>query len=179
MNAPNTSSAPPADISQLKDIHLPHAISDWPMAFGWWILLTLIIISICAGIYLWRYYKIKNANKKAALSLLELKYSQFKSNQNSQVFLQQSNEILKRYCLKQYPAAISLSGLAWTDFLIRHSDKAFFNEDLAFAISQGLYQADCKYNVDDLYTACTSWIKNNKYVEVDAGIEHSTGLSND
>lgn len=179
MNAPNTNSAPPADISQLKDIHLPNVISDWPISFGWWALLTLIIISIGAGIYFWRHYKIKNANKKAALSLLALKYSQFKSTQDSQAFLQQSNEILKRYCLKQYPAAISLSGLAWTDFLIRHSEKTFFNEGLASAISQGLYQAKCQYDVDELYAACASWIKNNKHVEVDVTIEHSIGHSND
>jgi len=177
MNAVNSNNAPAADISQLKDIHLPHAISDWPMAFGWWALLILIVILISAGIYFWRRYKIKNANKKAALRLLALKYSQFKTNQDSQAFLQQSNEVLKRYCLKQYPAANSLSGLAWTDFLIRHSDKTFFNEELANAISKGLYQAQCKYNADELYTACKSWLKNNKYVEVDANIDHSIGHS--
>jgi hypothetical protein len=173
MNVPNTNSAPPADLSQLKDIHLPHAISDWPIAFGWWTLLTIIIISIFAGLYFWRHYKVKNANKKAALSLLALKYSHFKSNQDSQAFLQHSNQILKRYCIKQYPAAVSLSGLAWTDFLIRHSEKTFFNENLANAISQGLYQANCQYNADELYNACASWITHNKNLESPVNVGHS------
>lgn len=176
---PNTTAVPPVDLSQLKDIHLPYAISDWPIAFGWWTLLTLVVLSLFAGIYFWRHYKVKNANKKAALSLLALKYSQFKSNQDSQAFLQHSNQILKRYCLKQHPAAVSLSGLAWTNFLIRHSDKAFFNESLANAMSQGLYQANCQYDVDELYSACASWITHNKNVEKDVTIEHSIGHSND
>lgn len=174
----STTNLPPsgaADLSQLKDIHLPSEITDWPIAFGWWILLALAIFSICAGIYLWRSHKTKNAHKKAALNLLELKYLQYRSNKNAQVFLQQSNEILKRYCLKQYPASISLSGVSWTDFLIRHSEKTFINESLANAMSQGLYQANCQYDADELYQVCSSWIKNNKNIETSA----NTGQRND
>jgi hypothetical protein len=171
--------APQADLSQLKDIHLPNAISDWPISFGWWTLLIFIVISICTGLYLWRYYRLKNANKKAALNLLNVKYAQFKSNHDSQAFLQQSNQVLKRYCIKQYPSAVSLSGLAWTNFLIRHSEKTFFNESLANAISQGLYQASCTFDADELYKACSSWIKNNKNIESNVAVEVNKGHSND
>ena len=31
------------DISQLKDIHLPIAITEWPISFGWWILVIVFI----------------------------------------------------------------------------------------------------------------------------------------
>lgn len=175
MAAPNNHSAPQVDLSQLKDIHLPHVISDWPIALGWWALLILLALILCAGVYFWRHFKAKNANKKAALSLLGVKYSQFKSTQDSQAFLQQTNQILKRYCLKQYPAAVGLSGLAWTSFLIRHSEKTFINDDLANAMSQGLYQIHCQYDVENLYTTCASWIKNNKNVELDITV----GISND
>jgi len=169
----NGSPAPQVDLSQLKDIHLPNAISDWPIAFGWWTLLILIVLTIGAGLYFWRRYKAKNANKKAALQLLELTYIQFKSDQNSHNFLQHSNQVLKRFCLKQYPAAVSLSGSAWTDFLIRHSEKTFFNENLVHAMSQGIYQSNCQYDADELYKACSSWLKNNKIVALNATIGHS------
>ena len=183
MAAPNINASPAAVLSQLKDIHLPNAISDWPMAFGWWTLLVITLLSVIAALYFWRYFKAQNANKKAALYLLGLKYEQFKDNADSQKFLQNCNQILKRYCIKQYPAAVSLSGLAWTDFLIRHSEKAFFNEELTHAMSEGLYQAHCQYNADELYSACSSWLKNNKVVAFNKTTKHttahSTGHSND
>ncbi len=160
----NTS--PPVDLSQLRDIHLPSAINEWPIAFGWWLSLALIIIVLASAIYFWRHSKAKNAVRKSALSLLDHQYTQYKANKNTQLFLQQTNKILKRYCLTAYPEAIQLSGPAWTDFLIRGSVKdghtVFFDAELANAISQGLYQSHCQYDADALYQACGSWLKNNK-----------------
>jgi hypothetical protein len=177
MAVPNMNASPTADLSQLKDIHLPHAISDWPIAFGWWTLLILTILSLCVTLYCWQRYKVNNANKKAALHLLRLKYQRFKADSDSQAFLKHSNQILKRYCLEQYPAAVSLSGLAWTDFLILHSVKTMFNEELAYAMSEGLYQQNCKYDAHELYDACSDWLKNNQQVATDVTLEHSKGHS--
>jgi hypothetical protein len=183
MSTPNMNGSPAADLSQLKDIRLPNTISDWPIAFGWWALLVITLLSLFAAVSLWQYFKDNNSNKKAALHLLKLKYHQFKANSDSLAFLQHSNQILKRYCLKQYPAAVSLSGLAWINFLIRHSEKTFFNEELAHAISEGLYQEHCQYDADKLYSACSSWLKNNNPPAADRtkkhSTEHSIGHSND
>jgi cbb3-type cytochrome oxidase subunit 3 len=177
MATPNMNASPTADLSQLKDIHLPDAISDWPLAFGWWTLLILTILSLCVIVYFWRRYRVNNANKKAALQLLRLKYQRFKADSDSQAFLRHSNQILKRYCLQQYPAAVSLSGLAWTDFLILHSAKTAFSKELTYAMSEGLYQQNCKYDADELYNACSGWLKNNQQVTADVALEHSKGHS--
>ena len=175
--------SPAADLSQLKDISLPNAISDWPIALGWWALFVITLLSLFATVYFWQYFKAKNANKKAALHLLKLKYHQFKADSDSLAFLQHSNQVLKRYCLKQYPAAVSLSGLAWINFLILHSEKTFFNEELAHAMSEGLYQGHCQYDADKLYSACSNWLKNNNPPGADKtkkhSTEHSIGHSND
>ena len=150
------------DISQLKDIYLPSSISEWPISFGWWTLLIITLLSIIAGIYFWRKSRKKNATKRAALTLLNHQYDHFKENNNAQVFLQQSNQILKRFCLEKYPEAVSLSGPEWTDFLIRHSHKTFFDAELANAISQGIYQPSCQFDAHALHQACCSWLENNK-----------------
>ena len=171
--------SPAADLSQLKDISLPNAIGDWPIALGWWALFVITLLSLFATVYFWQYFKAKNANKKAALHLLKLKYHQFKADSDSLAFLQHSNQVLKRYCLKQYPAAVSLSGLAWINFLILHSEKTFFNEELAHAMSEGLYQGHCQYDADKLYSACSNWLKNNNPPGADKTKKHSTGHSND
>jgi hypothetical protein len=175
--------SPAADLSQLKDISLPNAIGDWPIALGWWALFVITLLSLFATVYFWQYFKAKNANKKAALHLLKLKYHQFKADSDSLAFLQHSNQVLKRYCLKQYPAAVSLSGLAWINFLILHSEKTFFNEELAHAMSEGLYQGHCQYDANKLYSACSNWLKNNNPPGADKtkkhSTEHSIGHSND
>jgi len=163
------------DLSQLKDIHLPPAITEWPIAYGWWLSLALLIAIIAVSVLLFIKQRKKSAIKRSALTLLDHQYTQFKANKDAQVFLQQCNQVLKRYCLSHYPEAVSLSGAAWINFLIRHSQKAFFAEDVAHAISQGIYQENCQYNAEELYTSCSNWLKNNKSLV----IESNTGDSND
>ena len=37
----------PSDpLAQLKDIHLPDAVSWWPLAIGWWIVAIIAIVGI-------------------------------------------------------------------------------------------------------------------------------------
>ncbi len=156
---------PAPDLSQLKDIHLPNPISEWPMAIGWWLLLAFFILAIIAGIIFWQQDRKKNQTKKAALWLLKRQYNDFKEHKDKQVFLQQSNQVLKRYCLEKYPHAAGLSGKIWLSFLNRRSPKTFFKDDLANAISQGLYQQHCEYDAHALYSACINWLKNNKPIQ--------------
>ncbi len=165
MPATPPSSAAQPDLSQLKDIHLPNAIHDWPIAFGWWLLLAVIIISVITALYFWQRKRKKDANKKAALTLLERQYVQFKANNDSLLFLQQSNQILKRFCLQQHPSAVSLSGLNWANYLpeqlSKAPQKALFNDSIKNALAQGLYQQQCQFDAHELYQACSVWLKNN------------------
>jgi len=179
---PTTSPTPAAgpDLSQLiKDIHLPNAITDWPIAFGWWLLLTLFITCVLAGLYFWQQKRKQEASKKAALQLLDRQYAQFKANNDALLFLQQSNQILKRFCLQEYPHAVSLSGSSWANFLPeqlpKDNHKALFNDSLKQAIGQGLYQQDCQFNVHNLYQACSTWLKHNKPSDT----KNETGSSHD
>ncbi len=168
----------PADLSQLKDIHLPQAISDFPIAYGWWLLVIITLLAISVSLIAIKRYRLKQATRKAALNLLNLQYLQYKTNKDSRIFLQKTNQILKRYCLEKYPHAISLSGLPWTDFLIRHSKHSFFSTELAYALSQGIYQQDCHYDPEELFNACSNWLKHNN--PIDSPTEkHTASSSND
>ena len=182
-NLASSNSAPAADLSQLKDIHLPEAIHDWPIAFGWWILLVLIVLGITTGIYLLQRYKAKNANKKAALKVLEHQFNQYKTDKNAQSFLLATNQTLKRYCLKAYPNAVSLSGTSWTDFLIhrykKHNKADTFSEEIINALSQGIYQSNCQFDANKLYKTSVAWLKNNKPAAEANADNASKGHSND
>lgn len=155
------------DLSQLKDIHLPPSISEWPLAYGWWLVSILLITLIAVSVFLYVQYRKQYAVQRAALTLLDEEYENYKTHNDSQVFLHQCNQILKRYCLTHYPEAISLSGQAWSHFLISYCNKAVFSSDLTAAISEGLYQAHCQYNVDELYRVCAIWLKSNKAPIID------------
>ncbi|MDO6426540.1 DUF4381 domain-containing protein [Thalassotalea sp. 1_MG-2023] len=57
-------------LTQLKDIHLPEQVHQWPIAIGWWLLLTaLIILLIIAMIKIVQKRKLL-ADKKQAMKLL-------------------------------------------------------------------------------------------------------------
>jgi len=178
---PTTSPTPAErpDLSQLKDIHLPEAITDWPIAYGWWLLLAFIIISVLTGLYFWQIKRKQEASKNSALQLLDRQYAQFKANDDALLFLQQSNQILKRFCLQKHPHAASLSGSSWVNFLTarlpKENHKALFNDSLKQAIGQGLYQQACQFDVHNLYQACSIWLKHNKPSDT----KNETGSSHD
>ncbi|WP_394174929.1 DUF4381 domain-containing protein [Thalassotalea litorea] len=55
-------------LAELKDIHLPDAISIWPLAPGWWIIIAIIIGLIVYVANRWRqqlrYLRVKNQGLK-------------------------------------------------------------------------------------------------------------------
>ncbi|TYK64309.1 DUF4381 domain-containing protein [Colwellia echini] len=55
---------------QLHDIHLPEQVSDLPIAPGWWILLTLIVIALFSLIKKYKQRKVLLAHQKQALAVL-------------------------------------------------------------------------------------------------------------
>ena len=44
-------------LAELRDIHLPEAVSLWPLAPGWWLLLALIaaVLGLSIAVWLRRY----------------------------------------------------------------------------------------------------------------------------
>jgi cbb3-type cytochrome oxidase subunit 3 len=81
----------------LKDIHLPEAISWWPPAIGWWLLLVLIPLTVFILVWAYRYLTRKTAVKTAKKLLLTLKQDDSKDNAKK---LQTC-----RYCLGASPLA--------------------------------------------------------------------------
>src|SRR5512134_2522616 len=63
---------PVADLP-LRDIHIPEAISWWPRAVGWW--LILVLMPLLVGILYWLYQRLtrKTALKTARKLLKALK----------------------------------------------------------------------------------------------------------
>jgi hypothetical protein len=100
----------PASLDRLRDIAEPAAVSWWPLAPGWWVILAFVAIAIVfftARIFLqWK----ANAYRRAALRELE-----------TLTTVTEIHQLLKRTAIAAFPRdqVASLSGQAWCDWLGR------------------------------------------------------------
>jgi hypothetical protein len=58
-------------LAQLKDIHLPEPVHNYPIALGWWLLLATLLITIVILVMKWQ--KRRRISKAKHLALKELK----------------------------------------------------------------------------------------------------------
>ena len=103
-------------IDQLQDIHLPEQISAWPPAYGWWLLLALLLAVLIASFLLIRSKRQHNMARKAAIQ--QLKHI----DKHQAAWQSDINALLKRVCVSYFPTenAAGLYGQDWIEFL---SDK--------------------------------------------------------
>ncbi len=103
----NPTTAPSADpLAQLRDIHLPEAISWWPPALGWWLLLATLLLLILLAWLSVRHYQ-RGAIKRAALH--ELAQLAHRYPDQPQRLLQQLSQLLRRVALATHQQPRSLS----------------------------------------------------------------------
>ncbi|MFT6895619.1 MAG: hypothetical protein ACJA13_000016 [Paraglaciecola sp.] len=146
-------------LSELKDIHLPDAIGFWPLAYGWWLLLMVIVLGVAWGIILWRKKHHLGLAKRQALLLLS------DINETQQTWPGQLNTLLKRLAMVYFPKhqVASLHGKDWQSFLVSQlpdKQQALFAEQ--FSVLQAhCYRHDTGTEAD--FEGCVaqirSWIK--------------------
>ncbi len=136
----NTAPPQPSPLDNLRDIHLPENIDQFPSAIGWWILLGLLICIL--GFIVFRTIKKYRALRYLRSAKLELNLlSKQQANNHS---LSQLSALLKRVCLIYYPSntVASMSGHAWWDFVNNEAGQNIYNEDDIKQLSQSRYQKD-------------------------------------
>lgn len=63
-------------LAELRDIHLPEAISIWPLAPGWWLLILLTTVGLGISLALWlRYHRSRLYRRQALQQLMRIKVS--------------------------------------------------------------------------------------------------------
>ena len=142
----------------LRDIHLPDAVSWWPPAIGWWLILALLIL---LPIIFWamRKFMARRQLRKQSLAALTSIETSFGQHQNQQQLVSELSILLRRICISRFPRAdvASLNGEAWTTFL--NSQANSFDADTCQALSSGPFQRQCDINSQALINACRDWIK--------------------
>lgn len=128
-------------LSSLHDISLPAAVSAWPPALGWWLILSATLIGLGLSVFfVIRAYRRKQKRQRYLKALHMLK------PQQNTAYYAALNRLLKQICLAyRGPAGNTLSGEAWLAYLDKCAGKAFFLPafaDFAQAIDNPRIQLD-------------------------------------
>ena len=147
-------------LSQLKGIHEPAAIGNWPPAPGWWLLSISSILLIACIIYMYRKHINNTRWKKEAIKHL----NDIEANPS----LHAVNTLIKKIAIYKVndPLITSLSGEPWEQFLTTflNTPKApqLFSSEQLTLLAQGQYQKNANAQPDTtsaIINALQQWIK--------------------
>lgn len=147
-------------LANLRDIHVPSAVSFWPLAPGWYGLLVLLLLCL---IILYRVIKKYNHNKRPkqqALQLLTAYEQAYQKEGNSALAAASVSELLKRVALQycQRREVASLQGDAWIQFLIESSKGLDFNQ-VRNELIEIPYKPQSDGDLPTLFALSREWIK--------------------
>ena len=146
------------NLPELRDIHLPDGVSVFPLSYGWWLIIFIILL---APYLVHLLLQIHRAGKK----LYALRFLSNISTDNPVIFAIKVSELLKRICLHKYPEAVNLFGNQWIEFLNRHTEKALEKRAGDLLKDAPYIAKDSKSygeeEVNELRRFCVKWIGEN------------------
>jgi len=144
------------DLSQLHDIHLPAAVSWWPPAPGWWVVLVLVLFA--AGL-VYMLYARRRRNRWRAKALAELARLRDAAPER---LLRDLSVLLRRVAISRFPRhdVAALTGEAWLAFLDRSlGDAEAFQSGAGRVLLSGPYASNVEVDTASLLALCERWIK--------------------
>lgn len=148
------------DLSGLKEIHLPQMPSIWPLAWGWWILLGIIVLLSVWFVLLLRQRRQLTAKKYAFREIQRLK-NEYRDDHY--MLASEISLLLRRIALHQFPReeVANLYGRKWRQFLEKTSKKPVFSGRAGDIVEHVLYLPPDRFRNEDiapLITAAEEWI---------------------
>jgi hypothetical protein len=147
-------------LSQLRDIHDAAPVPWWPPAPGWWLLavLALLLLGWLARRALLR-LRVRR-RRLQMLAWIDHLDTHVDPARDPHVYLATLNRIFKLVALRAFPdrQCASLSGQAWTDFLIEKMHKSPSAESL-MVLASGPYDPAPVFDAEKLSGLTRSWIR--------------------
>jgi hypothetical protein len=150
----------PTDLSELRDIHLPDAVSWWPPAPGWWILVGLVVAGIFA---LWLRYR-SHYRERAAIRGFQAAASALAGGAEPVLCVQRISMILRRFAmtLEARSPVAGLTGEDWLRFLDSRWTREEFSAGAGRVLIFGPYAPAGRISASDvgaLSQLCISWVR--------------------
>lgn len=154
----------------LRDIHLPDAVSWWPLAVGWWMLLGMVI-GLIALTYIYKYLKKRKQFSRLALGEFENVTARFNSQGDTHKLLEDLSMLLRRVSISAFPDKYTagMTGEAWLQFLDEVVSQSSsrqrpiqFSSPLGQSLITGPYQKQLslgQQDIQQLLALCREWIQ--------------------
>jgi hypothetical protein len=142
----------PASLANLRDIVEPSPVSWWPLAIGWWFLLTVVgLIALVVAFHRYRQWR-ANAYRRAGLRALQV----IRGTED----LAAISELLKRVALAAYPRSqvASLSGSAWVKWLAETGGRPV-PAAVSQALTVGIFAERGSADAGQLAAFAAEWIR--------------------
>ena len=152
-------------LSDLRDIHLPGAVTLWPLAPGWWLILGGLL-ALALGVHLVLRAR-RRSLKRAAVRELDGIEASFRNSGDVARLALSLATLLRRVAIARFPRrdVASLHGRDWSRFLVATSgDRGLTPKlvhDLSLAVYAGLSADLDGSRVEAWTTAARNWMRGN------------------
>lgn len=153
----------PVEPLPLRDIHLPEAISWWPPAPGWWLLLLTMAV-LLAAIPSYRRLRKRSLLKRTVLAELEAIRRQYQQEHNQTELVQALSALMRRASISFYQRSdtASLTGTQWLRHLDETAERKGFEHGDGSILATAPYlpaNSQLDINFDDLVSLCEAWLR--------------------
>ena len=145
---------------QLRDIHMPEAVSWWPPAPGWWVLSFTVIALVISLIIRGQRNAKRNTFRVTALFETQEALTLWNKNKNTSDYLHTVNAVLKRIVLQNNSSnnIANQSGINWVESLNQISNQAL-SEKTMQALGVACYQTNPNIDVTHVQQQIIAWIE--------------------
>jgi hypothetical protein len=115
----------------IRDLHLPEAISWWPLAPGWYVVIAMVLAVCFYLLHLYLKHRSRGAARRHAIRELGRLTADFEKHGDAVAFSSDMSELLRRTMLAYAPRSevAGLTGDAWLAWLDRDLDQPRFQGD--------------------------------------------------
>lgn len=147
-------------LQSLRDIHLPDAISAWPPAPGWYLLIGAILLALSVVLiyFLKKYHR--NTIKRLALKELSQLRVARQEGKEAELVLPHISYLLRQVAIYYFPEKniAGLTGDAWLDFLNQTGTSSFTECKKLLTVAPYQRHID-KPNLDKLFDLSQTWMQ--------------------
>ncbi len=149
----------PDPLQDLRDVHMPDPISWWPPAFGWWMIMGLLIIGGSLIIWAWAYRQ-RTRPRRFALAQLKDVQQQYAAHADDHWAITQLSHLVRRVALATFPRSqvAGLSGKSWLQFLDTTGHTNQFSDGPGQSLCSSPYQPHGPRAAAELIPLIERWI---------------------